>query len=82
VPNARLSSRLEVPSPALTDKVSRLLERTFIDPRPYCRAAALAMTWALPPEPQDAEEASQQLSDYFDAVAVAVRRQADVHPVE
>jgi len=42
-------------------------------------AAVLAMTWTLPPEPHDAEEAGQQLSDYFDAVAAMVCRLEGLH---
>jgi hypothetical protein len=57
----------------LTDRVTPLVEHVPTVPRPYTDAAAQAMPWALPPEPQDAQEASQQISDYFDAVAAMVR---------
>jgi hypothetical protein len=66
-------------SPTLADKDTRLAERAYTDPRPYSRAAVLAMTWTLPPEPHDAEEAGQQLSDYFDAVAAMVCRLEGLH---
>jgi hypothetical protein len=72
-PNACFFQRLEVPA---------LGKRAFIDPRPYSRAAALAMTWALPPEPQDAEDASQQMNDYFDAVAARFAATRERHPAE
>jgi hypothetical protein len=70
----RFVPRVEAASRGLTDKVAGLVEHVPVDPRPYTDAAARATPWALPPEPRDAHEASQQISDYFDAVAAMVRR--------
>ena len=75
----RFLPRVEAASLGLTDKVTSLVEHLPTDPRPYTDAAARAMPWALPPEPQDAHEASQQISDYFDAVAAMVRRLEEQH---
>jgi hypothetical protein len=75
----RLLPRVEVTSRGLTDRVTRQVEHVPTDPRPYTDAAARAMPWALPPEPRDADEASQQISDYFDAVATMVRRLEERH---
>ena len=69
----RFVPRVEAASRGLTDKVTGLVEHVPSDPRTYTDAAARAMPWALPPEPRDAHEASQQISDYFDAVAAMVR---------
>ena len=69
----RFLPRVEAASRGLSDKAKHLVENVHTDPRPYTDAAARAMPWALPPEPRDAHEASQQISDYFDAVAAMVR---------
>ena len=69
----RFVPHVDAATRGLTDKVTRLVEQVPSDPRPYTDAAARAMPWALPPEPRDAHEASQQISDYFDAVAAMVR---------
>ena len=63
----------------LTDESTRLAERACADPRPDSRAAALATPWTFPPEPHDAEEAGQQLCDYFDAVAAMECRLEALH---
>jgi hypothetical protein len=63
----------------LTDKGTYLAKSACTDPGPYSRAAALAMTWTLPSDPHDAEEAGQQLSDYFDAVAAMVCHLEGLH---
>jgi hypothetical protein len=75
----RLLPRVEAASRGVTDRVTRQVEHVPTDPRPYTDAAARAMPWALPPEPRDADEASQQISDYFDAVAAMVRRLEERH---
>ena len=75
----RFLPRVEAAPRGLSDKVKHLVENVPTDPRPYTDAAARAMPWALPPEPRDAHEAGQQISDYFDAVATMVRRLEERH---
>jgi hypothetical protein len=77
----RFSPRVEAGSRS-ADNMTRRVEQGPADPRPYSDAAARAMAWVLPPEPRDADEASQQISDYFDAVAAALRRLEEQHPVQ
>ena len=67
-------ARYAVATRGPTDKDAPLLKQQGTDPRPYSDAAARATSWVVPPEPRDAKEASQQISDYFDAVADMVRR--------
>ena len=69
----RLVPRVDVARRGLTDKLTGPLEKAPIDARPYSDDAARTMPWVLPPEPRDADEASQQINDYFDAVAAAMR---------
>jgi len=70
----RFLPRVEAGPSGLTQKVTGPVEQPPTDPRPYRDDAARAMPWELPPEPRNADEASQQISDYFDAVAAMVRR--------
>jgi hypothetical protein len=78
-PTSRFLSGVEVASRGRADKVTPLVDQARTETRPYSDDAARAMSWVLPPEPRDADEASRQINDYFDAVAAMVRRLEEQH---